>query len=280
MMIKLNAAREGFVAAAREVLGDDVETISRPEVVSIASEHDVKYPSWLLNNKKLRVGRGVYWLPDLNGEYGGVHSHPIRDGFITDVESETPSTTDSIVNLSSTISIMDNQDNYVPDKFIGYVPYGNFNLVKQVIKSRIFYPMFITGLSGNGKTLMVKEVCARLKREYVRANITIETDEDDLIGGFRLINGETVWHNGPVIEALERGAILLLDEIDLARLGLVCPRGTRQRHDDTQNTNDTLQHGRRNESNLHKKVNLDDSSLNLACTNTNDLQAPLASLTP
>ena len=68
MMIKLNAAREGFIAAAREVLGDDVETISRPEVVSIASEHDVKYPSWLLNNKKLRVGRGVYWLPDLNGQ--------------------------------------------------------------------------------------------------------------------------------------------------------------------------------------------------------------------
>jgi cobaltochelatase CobS len=145
-----------------------------------------------------------------------VHSHPIRDGFITDVESETPSITDSIVNLSSTISIMDNQDNYVPDKFIGYVPYGNFNLVKQVIKSRIFYPMFITGLSGNGKTLMVKEVCARLKREYVRANITIETDEDDLIGGFRLINGETVWHDGPVITAMKRGAVLLLDEIDLA----------------------------------------------------------------
>ena len=217
MMIKLNAAREGFVAAAREVLGDDVETISRPEVVSIASEHDVKYPSWLLNNKKLRVGRGVYWLPDLNGQYGGVHSHPIRDGFTdVDVESETPSTMDSIVNLSSTISIMDNQDNYVPDKFIGYVPYGNFNLVKQVIKSRIFYPMFITGLSGNGKTLMVKEVCARLKREYVRANITIETDEDDLIGGFRLINGETVWHDGPVITAMKRGAVLLLDEIDLA----------------------------------------------------------------
>jgi len=215
MMIKLNAAREGFIAAAREVLGDDVETISRPEVVSIASEHDVKYPLWLENDKKLRVGRGVYWLPDLNGQYGGVHSHPIRDGF-TDVESETPSTTDSIVNLSSTISIMDNQDNYVPDKFIGYVPYGNFNLVKQVIKSRIFYPMFITGLSGNGKTLMVKEVCARLKREYVRANITIETDEDDLIGGFRLINGETVWHDGPVITAMKRGAVLLLDEIDLA----------------------------------------------------------------
>ena len=97
-----------------------------------------------------------------------------------------------------------------------YVPYGNFNLVKQVIKSRIFYPMFITGLSGNGKTLMVKEVCARLKREYVRANITIETDEDDLIGGFRLINGETVWHDGPVITAMKRGAVLLLDEIDLA----------------------------------------------------------------
>jgi len=91
-----------------------------------------------------------------------------------------------------------------------------------VIKSGIFYPMFITGLSGNGKTLMVSEVCSRLKREYVRANITVETDEDDLIGGFRLLNGETVWHDGPVVTAMKRGALLLLDEIDLASNKIMC----------------------------------------------------------
>ena len=105
---------------------------------------------------------------------------------------------------------------------MGYVPWGNFNMVKQVIKSRMFYPLFVTGLSGNGKTLMVKEVCSRLNREYVRANVTIETDEDDLIGGFRLMNGETVWHDGPVVTAMKRGAILLLDEVDLASNKIMC----------------------------------------------------------
>ena len=104
----------------------------------------------------------------------------------------------------------------MPERFDGYVPWGNFNTVKDVVKSKIFYPLFITGMTGNGKTLMVKEICAKLKREFVRANITIETDEDDLLGGFRLMNGETVWHDGPVVMAMKRGAVLLLDEIDLA----------------------------------------------------------------
>jgi MoxR-like ATPase len=94
--------------------------------------------------------------------------------------------------------------------------------VKKVIQSGLFYPVFITGMSGNGKTFSVDQACAQLKRELIRVNITIETDEDDLIGGFRLVNGETVWHNGPVIEALERGAILLLDEVDLASNKILC----------------------------------------------------------
>jgi len=63
---------------------------------------------------------------------------------------------------------------------------------------------------------MVEQVCAKLKRECVRVNITIETDEDDLLGGFRLVDGETQFHKGPVVEAMERGAVLLLDEVDLA----------------------------------------------------------------
>ena len=110
----------------------------------------------------------------------------------------------------------------VPEKDENFVPFGNFSTLKKIIKSGIFYPSFITGLSGNGKTVSVEQVCAQLNRECVRVNITIETDEDDLIGGFRLVNGDTVWHNGPVIEALERGAVLLLDEIDLASNKILC----------------------------------------------------------
>jgi hypothetical protein len=110
----------------------------------------------------------------------------------------------------------------IPTKDINFVPFGNFTDVKKVIQSGLFYPVFITGMSGNGKTFSVEQACASLKRELIRVNITIETDEDDLIGGFRLVNGETVWHNGPVIEALERGAILLLDEVDLASNKILC----------------------------------------------------------
>ena len=110
----------------------------------------------------------------------------------------------------------------VPEKDDRFVPFGNFSMLKKILKSGIFYPTFITGLSGNGKTFGVEQACAQLNRELVRVNITIETDEDDLIGGFRLVNGETVWHNGPVIEALERGSVLLLDEVDLASNKILC----------------------------------------------------------
>jgi hypothetical protein len=114
------------------------------------------------------------------------------------------------------------EQNLIPDKDDTFVKFGNFNDIKKIIQSCIFYPAFITGLSGNGKTFSVEQACAQLKRELIRVNITIETDEDDLIGGFRLVNGETVWHNGPVVEALERGAVLLLDEIDLASNKILC----------------------------------------------------------
>ena len=114
------------------------------------------------------------------------------------------------------------EQNLVPDKDPNYVPFGNFNDVKKIIGSKMFYPTFITGLSGNGKTFSVEQACAQLGRELIRVNITIETDEDDLIGGFRLVNGETVWHDGPVIQALNRGAILLLDEVDLASNKILC----------------------------------------------------------
>jgi hypothetical protein len=125
-------------------------------------------------------------------------------------------------NFNSVAVLPEVHQNLIPTKDDTFVKFGNFNDIKKIIQSRLFYPTFITGLSGNGKTFSVEQVCAQLNRELIRVNITIETDEDDLIGGFRLVNGETAWHNGPVIEALERGAVLLLDEIDLASNKILC----------------------------------------------------------
>lgn len=125
-------------------------------------------------------------------------------------------------SFSSPAALPALEQNLIPDKDDTFVKFGNFNDIKKIIQSRIFYPTFITGLSGNGKTFSVEQACAQTGRELIRVNITIETDEDDLIGGFRLVDGATVWHNGPVIEALERGAILLLDEIDLASNKILC----------------------------------------------------------
>jgi MoxR-like ATPase len=135
-------------------------------------------------------------------------------------------TTRAVENIEKSFSAPavqpSSEQNLVPDQDNTFVKFGPFADVKKIIQSKQFYPIFLTGLSGNGKTFSVEQACATLKRELVRVNITIETDEDDLIGGFRLVNGETVWHNGPVIEALERGAILLLDEIDLASNKILC----------------------------------------------------------
>ena len=110
----------------------------------------------------------------------------------------------------------------IPKKDPVFVSFGNYPDVKSIIKSKMFYPVFITGLSGNGKTMGVTQACAENRRELIRVNITIETDEDDLLGGYRLKDGQTVWQNGPVIEAMERGAVLLLDEIDLASNKIMC----------------------------------------------------------
>ena len=208
--IKMNENRKEFVTCALDVLGSDLKVINRDGIYQVLDAYDgLKFPSWQVS-KDLRTNeRGEYYVPTLDGEFAKDAASNVNQ--IT-TKAEVP----AIAMAPSAIGVMDQQDSYVPEKFEGYVPYGNFNTVKDVIKSGIFYPMFITGLSGNGKTLMVKEVCAKQKREYVRANITVETAEDDLIGGFRLLNGETVWHDGPVVTAMKRGAVLLLDEIDLA----------------------------------------------------------------
>ena len=224
--IKMTENRMEFVRAAQCILGSDTQTLTRKSIQVVLDNYDdLAFPAWAVGKDLKTEKRGEYYLPNLGGEFA-------RDAVsnVSQLTLNAEDTTkvyqvavDSVAAMAPTaIGVMDQQDSYVPEKFDGYVSWGNFNTVKDVVKSEIFYPLFITGLSGTGKTLLVKEVCAKLKREFIRANITIETDEDDLIGGFRLLNGETVWHDGPVVTAMKRGAILLLDEIDLASNKIMC----------------------------------------------------------
>ena len=182
------------------------DTVTRAQINALVRKKVIKNPSWLKADK-YKVGRGVYKLP-------------MGD------ESENSETTDSVENLKTDTKaayiVSSLTDNVVPGKDKDFVNFGNFGDVKNIITSKKFYPVFITGLSGNGKTLAVTQACAVAKREMIRVNVTIETDEDDLLGGYRLRDGQTVWQNGPVIEAMERGAVLLLDEIDLASNKIMC----------------------------------------------------------
>ena len=126
-----------------------------------------------------------------------------------------------VVNLASRRA-QNVTESFVPEKNGTYVPFGFYNDLKNIISSRIFYPIYITGLSGNGKTMMIEQVCAALKRELVRVNITKRTDESDLIGSYELIDGSTVRREGPVLTAMRRGAVLLLDECDLGTEDILC----------------------------------------------------------
>ena len=129
------------------------------------------------------------------------------------------------IKLAAAISSTVNEDSYIPDVDPTYIKWGSYDDVATIIRAKTFYTIYIAGLSGNGKTMMVEQACAALNREYVRVQISPETDEDDLIGGFRLLNGETVFAKGPVIKAMERGAVLLIDEIDRATNKIMCLQG-------------------------------------------------------
>ena len=179
------------------------DTVTRTQINNLVADKTIPNPNWLKTDE-YKVSRGLYKLP------------------LNDTETKTQKVDTQKTESKAAYIVSSLTDNVVPNKDKDFVSFGNFGDVKNVITSKKFYPVFITGLSGNGKTLAVTQACAVAKREMIRVNITIETDEDDLLGGYRLRNGETVWQNGPVIEAMERGAVLLLDEIDLASNKIMC----------------------------------------------------------
>ena len=191
--------------------------LHRTEINNLVKLGKIKDPGWLKSDT-YRVSRGVYSLPIDGNDF----SPNLKDVPLTEEKPKTEKApTTEIVNQAAFI-VSSLTGNIIPNKDKVFVPWGHFKDIKSIVSSKQFYPIFITGLSGNGKTMNVSQACAQTKRECIRVNITIETDEDDLLGGYRLQDGQTVWQNGPVIEAMERGALLLLDEIDLASNKIMC----------------------------------------------------------
>ena len=191
--------------------------LHRTEINELVYSGKIKDPGWLKSDD-YRVSRGIYSLPiDGNDFSPNLKDVPLVEEKPKTQKADVSETVNQAAYVVSSLT-----GNIVPAKDKVFVPWGHFKDIKSIVSSKQFYPIFITGLSGNGKTMNVSQACAQAKRECIRVNITIETDEDDLLGGYRLQDGQTVWQNGPVIEAMERGALLLLDEIDLASNKVMC----------------------------------------------------------
>ena len=224
MRTHLTPKQAAFVRAAQAQF-PNTKVLTRPQVEAVAEATGMKLPQWLTNDTNYRAGRGLYRLPDLldAGARPAVAPAP------KPVEAAPPpppvapaATIPTVTALSADLSLAAHGVSLVPERLPTYVPFGCHNDLLAVIKSRKFYPVFISGLSGNGKTTTVEQVCAETGREFYRVNITAETTEDDLLGGFRLVDGATVWFDGPVVLAMKRGGVLLLDEVDLGTTKILC----------------------------------------------------------
>ena len=204
----LNTKQQEFVDYAVKKFGTNELTVS--ELKEANKHFGCKYaPQWLIKNSDYKIGKSLFKLPTEN-DVVKTTSGETEKVLPTETKNEAAFVVSSLVG------------DIIPKKDSVFVSFGNYPDLKSIVKSNMFYPVFITGLSGNGKTMGVTQACAEAKKELIRVNITIETDEDDLLGGYRLKDGQTVWQNGPVIEAMERGATLLLDEIALASNKIMC----------------------------------------------------------
>jgi len=217
----MNRNQKKFIAACEEIFGVNA-VVTRDQIERVVNEKEVTRPFWLMTNKEYRESRGQYRVPSLGGAIKKVKD-TVKDMITTEPEM-TVNLTAQVVQLRQP-KLIDESDPAVPEVFENYVPFGFYNDLKGIVKSKIFYPVFVTGHSGNGKTLMVEQVCAELNRECIRVNISIETDESDLLGGPTLVNGNVVNRDGPVLIAMKRGAVLLIDEVDRGSNKLMCLQG-------------------------------------------------------
>lgn len=211
--MKLTNKRKLFVDHLIKKYGSGA-TLTNTVINDAAKEIGIGTPNWFLTSSNWRVERGQYRVPYLED----FNQEPKKEESISsDTHNPKDVNMDALSAGYSTSSSkrIDDEESLVPNPDSNFVPFGFFHDLKSIIGSDAFFPVFITGMSGNGKSFMPRQAAAETKREFIRVNITGETDEDDLIGGFRLIDGQTKFFKGPVIQAMERGAIVMLDEIDL-----------------------------------------------------------------
>jgi len=211
-MSNLNEKRTEIVESLEKVFPD--REVTMKQLMEWAEKEGLsKYAPAFIWEAENKVRRGVYRIPEI-----GANVADAKVAFVPmATEEKEVSLATNVIEFPKNVT-----ESYVPAKVGNYVKFGHYGDVKTIKKSGQFYPVFITGLSGNGKTMMIEQVHADLKKELFRVNITIETDEDDLIGHYALIDGKTVWQDGPVVLAMERGATLLLDEVDLASNKIMC----------------------------------------------------------
>jgi hypothetical protein len=221
-MAKLNKNGLAFVQACEKMFGVG-SIITRDGITEVVNESNCPYPYWLVTKKEFRADRGRYKVPK-SGTSVAVKVSPVSAPVAV-------ATVDTQVAMAAQVltfkqpKMLDDSEPAIPDRYPDYVPFGFFKDMRNIVKSKMYYPVFVTGMSGNGKTLMVEQVCAELGRECIRVNISIETDESDLLGGPTLINGNIVNRDGPVLIAMKRGAVLLIDEVDRGSNKLMCLQG-------------------------------------------------------
>ena len=212
----MNKNAKHFVVACEERFGSEA-VINRDIITQVCNESGAPYPYWLVTKEQYRYDRGQYKVPP-SGE-------KIIKAKVKEPELEVAYAQPAQVLEFRQPKLVDDSEPSVPQKWPDYVPFGFYKDMKNIISSKAFYPIFVTGLSGNGKTLMVEQVCAELGRECIRVNISVETDETDLLGGPTLVNGNVVNRDGPVLIAMKRGAVLLIDEVDRGSNKLMCLQG-------------------------------------------------------
>ena len=211
--MSFNSNQMAFIKAAERLYGVGA-VLTRDNIQHVAREDDLSFPYWFVTKSEFREDRGQYRLPDIGTKRT-----------VNQAEPETEMALAAQVLAFKQPKLIDDSDVSIPAKYPDYVPFGFYKDLNNIVKSGQFYPVFITGLSGNGKTLMVEQVCATLQRECIRVNISIETDESDLLGGPTLVDGNVVNRDGPVITAMKRGAVLLIDEVDRGSNKLMCLQG-------------------------------------------------------
>jgi hypothetical protein len=216
----MNKNATAFIVASESIFGDEA-VLTRDDITRVCNESGAPYPYWLVTKSQYRYDRGQYKVPP-----SGVKQVKARVTKQEEPEVEMAYQTNTAQVLEfRQPKLIDDSEPAVPQKWPDYVPFGFFKDMRNIIGSKQFYPVFITGLSGNGKTLMVEQVCAELGRECIRVNISVETDESDLLGGPTLVNGNVVNRDGPVLIAMKRGAVLLIDEVDRGSNKLMCLQG-------------------------------------------------------